>query len=71
MVYNCLRCGEKKEIRKGNTTGERAARYLNVETEINNSPILALKHKRTRLLCLACLEDLSIWVTTKKTRPRA
>jgi len=68
MMFNCRRCGEHGELRKGKVTGNKVARYRQLEAEINSSKILKLESSKR--LCLPCLEDLSTWVGKKEAHVR-
>jgi hypothetical protein len=68
MYYKCLRCGQKKELRNGTKTGNNRAKYLDLETKMEESKILQLKKTSgDRRLCLPCLEEISIWLKDKQT----
>ena len=68
MVFNCRRCGDHGELRKGKITGNNAATYRQLEVEINASKILGLKSTTySNRLCPSCLEELSIWIANRKS----
>ncbi len=62
MYYKCLRCGKKKELRRGSKTGNNAASYLADEKRLEQSKIVHLhKHTGQRNLCPGCLSELVRW----------
>jgi hypothetical protein len=73
MRYRCLRCDDRKELRKGRTTGNNAARYFRLEKQLEQSKIVHL-HKRfgLRNLCLKCLAELVAWqvAPAAKSKPQ-
>ena len=53
VYYSCRRCGKKKELRLGKTTGNNKARYLALKDRLNKSGVLAMKRSADRYpLCL-------------------
>ena len=71
MIFNCRRCGDHGELRKGKVTGNNAAKYRQLEAEINACLILGLKNTSYgKRLCLSCLEELSIWIANNTAHVR-
>ena len=63
MFYNCVLCGEKKEIRNTSNRRSKYARYRASEKEIQASSLIRLvKTSGTRPLCDSCLGELAILV---------
>ena len=67
MINRCKRCGEREELRKGSTTGERRAGYVRLKQRVNASGIVILNPRPTlsNPLCLACLKELDSWLSKK------
>lgn len=59
MVYTCLRCGERKEIREGKSTGNSLKAYEQMREELRNSFL-----KSDAELCPSCLGTLLSFVRT-------
>jgi hypothetical protein len=66
MYYHCLRCGKKKELRKGKKTGNNYGKYLGIETGMTESKVFQLSRTTDqRRPCLPCLSELSTWLKIK------
>lgn len=48
MYYNCLRCGQKKELRKGARPGNNHARYRDLEARLKDSKSSSYERSRAK-----------------------
>jgi hypothetical protein len=70
MIFNCRRCGERGELRKGKVTGNNVVKYRQHEVEINSSLIVKLENTPRKRLCPSCMEELSMWIANKEAHVR-
>ena len=57
MIYDCIKCGTRGELRRGKRPGNNQTAYLAMEDQIRNSFL-----KSCPRLCPDCLSKLVAWM---------